>query len=313
MWKTLKSIGPKHGNTLPIAKKNHRGVLISDPKEIRPLLAKEYKQRLRNRPIRPDLKYLKRRRKEIFSMQMKLAEGTNSLPWKISDLDAALKNLKSNKSRDHAGYINEIFKPGVIGTDLKMSLLIMFNRLKQNKLIPRFMKYANITTVPKRGSLMLLDNERGIFRTDITRSILMRLIYNEKYPSIDRNMSDSQMGGRKGKGCRNNLFIVNGIIHDINHSKQAKPVLFQLCDYSQMFDSINLQQAVSDIYEAGLKDDNLPLIYEANKEIFMAVNTPGGLSERQRIKDSVLHVGLPARLGSGSQHWAGMCRGRIWI
>ena len=126
-------------------------------------------------------------------------------------------------------------------------------------------------------------------------------------------MSDSQIGGRKGKGCRNNLFIVNGIIHDINHSNQAKPVLFQLCDYSQMFDSINLQQAVSDIYEAGLKDDNLPLIYEANKEIFMAVNTPGGLSERQRIKDSVLHVGLPARLGSGRQHWTGMCRGRIWI
>ena len=55
-----------------------------------------------------------------------------------------------------------------------------------------------------------------------------------------------------------------------------------------MFDSINLQQAVSDIYEAGLNDDNLPLVYQANKEIFMAVNTPGGLSERQRIEDSVL-------------------------
>ena len=150
------------------------------------------------------------------------------------------------------------------------------------------MQYANITTVPKRGSLTLLENERGIFRVDITRSILMRLIYNEKYPSIDSNMSDSQMGGRKGKGCRNNLFIVNGIIHDIMNSKEAKPVLFQQYDYSQMFDSIHLQQAVSDIFEAGLKDDNLSLIYQANREIFMAVNTPGGLSERQRIEDSVL-------------------------
>ena len=43
----------------------------------------------------------------------------------------------------------------------------------------------------------------------------MRLVYNEKYHEIDGNMSDAQMGGRTRKGCRNNIFIVNGIIHDI--------------------------------------------------------------------------------------------------
>ena len=36
-----------------------------------------------------------------------------------------------------------------------------------------------------------------------------------KYPEIDENISESQMGGRKGKGCRNNIFIINGIIHDV--------------------------------------------------------------------------------------------------
>ena len=109
-----------------------------------------------------------------------------------------LKSLQKNKSRDQAGYINEIFKEEVCGTDLKKSLLVMFNSLKIKRMIPEFMNFSNITTVPKRGSLSELDNERGIFRVDIVRSILMRLMYNEKYPSIDRNMSDSQMGGRKG-------------------------------------------------------------------------------------------------------------------
>ena len=56
--------------------------------------------------------------------------------------------------------------------------------------------------------------------------ILMRLIYNEKYPTIDSNMSDCQMGARKRKGCRNNLFIVNGIIHDVLPSKKKNPVTF---------------------------------------------------------------------------------------
>ena len=158
----------------------------------------------------------------------------------------------------------------------------------KKKLIPCFMRYSNITTVHKKGSVTELENERGIFRTDIIRYILMRLIYNEKYPVIDMNMSDSQMGGRKIKGCRNNIFIINAIIHDVLSSVKKKPILLQIYDYAQMFDSIDLKQAISDIYEAGLQDDNLSLLYQANKEIFMAVNTPTGLSERQRLENIVI-------------------------
>ena len=62
------------------------------------------------------------------------------------------------------------------------------------------MDYANVTTVPKRGSPFLLENERGIFRVSVLRYVLMRLIYNDKYPVVDANMSDCQMGGRKKKG-----------------------------------------------------------------------------------------------------------------
>ena len=105
---------------------------------------------------------------------------------------------------------------------------------------------------------------------------------------LTKNMSDCQMGGRKGKGCRNNIFIINGIIHDVMSSVRKSPVLLQIYDYRQMFDAINLEEALSDIYDAGVRDDNLSLIYGANKEINMAVNTPSGLSERQDIKNVVL-------------------------
>ena len=132
----------------------------------------------------------------------------------------------------------------------------MCNKIKEKRMIPKFMIYANITTVPKKGNLSNLENERGIFRVDVIRSILMRLIYNDIYPEVDKNMSDSQMGGRKGKGCRNNIFIINGIIHDVIMNAK-KPILLQIYDYKQMFDSINLQQAISDVYEAGLKDEKL--------------------------------------------------------
>jgi hypothetical protein len=164
----------------------------------------------------------------------------------------------------------------------------MSNNLKKNNLIPKFLNFANITTVPKKGSRIELKNERGIFRVELVRSILMNLIYGSKYSKIDRKMSDCQMGGRKRKSCKNNIFILNGIIHESMKSKKMKPIQLQFYDYSQMFDSMNLKEAISDIYDTGVDDDNLPLLYKSNQEIHMAVKTAHGLSDRQTVTDIVL-------------------------
>ena len=147
-------------------------------------------------------------------MKLKISKLNKSPDWTMKDLNDALKNLKKNKSRDYEGYVNEIFKQNVIGDDLKKSLLLMFNKLKKEKVISKFMNFTNITTVAKKGSRIEPKNERGIFRVSVPRSILMRLIYNTKYPVIENQMSDCQMGARKGKGCKNNIFILNGIIHE---------------------------------------------------------------------------------------------------
>jgi hypothetical protein len=150
------------------------------------------------------------------------------------------------------------------------------------------LNYVNVTTVPKQGSRLLLKNERGIFRVAVIRYILMRMIYNTKYPTIDQNMSDCQMGARKLKGCKNNIFLINGIIHEVLKSRKMEPVVLQIYDYAQMFDSIDLEEALSDIYDAGLDDDTLALLHQANAEVYMAVKTPTGLTERQVIRDTVL-------------------------
>ena len=74
------------------------------------------------------------------------------------------------------------------------------------------------------------------------------------------------MGARKGKSRGNNIFIVNWIIHDVRKSKKMNPVTLQIYDHAQMFDSIDLNQAISDIYDVGLNDDTLVLLHEANKD-----------------------------------------------
>ena len=116
MWKLIKKIWPKY-NSKSTAKRNHVGKIISNPQEIKKLLSKEYKERLRERPIRPDLKMLLGKRKFIFEKKLELAQSKESAEWTMQNLDLALSKLKTKKSRDFEGYANEMFKDGVIGSD----------------------------------------------------------------------------------------------------------------------------------------------------------------------------------------------------
>ena len=59
-------------------------------------------------------------------------------------------------------------------------------------------------------------------------------------------------------------------------------------DSKQMLDSECLFECLNDVYEAGVNDDYFPLLYEANKENFVAVQTPDGLSAREMIPELVM-------------------------
>ena len=115
-------------------------------------------------------------------------------------LNKVLKSLKKNKSSDPGGLINELFRPEVIGDDLKESLFLLLQKVKDNLEIPEIMENANITSIYKsKGDKNDLKNDRGIFSVNIFRSLLLKIIYNDEYFNIDSNMSDSNVGGRKKK------------------------------------------------------------------------------------------------------------------
>ena len=101
-------------------------------------------------------------------------------------------------------------------------------------------------------------------------------------------MSDSNVGGRKNKSCINHIFVLNGIIHETVKSKKNNPVTIQIYDYKQMFDSMVLKEAISDLYDSGIKDNTLALLYETNTNITVKVKTPTGLSAETNIKGLVL-------------------------
>ena len=160
--------------------------------------------------------------------------------------------------------------------------------MKAENEIPEFFRKADVATIYKgKGEKCDLTNDRGIFIVTIFRSILMKMIYIDKYDEIDSNMSDSQVGGRKGKNIRNHIWVINGIICDVLSSKSRNPIDVQIFDYRQCFDSLWLEECMNDLYSAGLKDDKFALLYNANSDVKVAVKTPVGKTSRGTITNAI--------------------------
>ena len=279
MWKIKQKLCPKNSDSVPVAKKDKYGNLVSNRKQLKDLYVDVYKDRLRHRNIRPEYKQMKENKEYLFNLRLNLSKVRKTPDWTKPDLLKVLKKLKMNKASDPMGLVNELFKPGVAGSDLVNSVLTLCNMIKSELRIPKFVELTNITSIYKnKGSKLDLNNDRGIFTVTCLRSIIDKLIYDEYYETIDGNMSDSNVGGRKKRSIRDHLFIVYGIINNAIQNKIN--VDLSLYDIAKCFDSQWYSETMNDLWDVGLRDDKFAIISELNSKCNIAIRTPVGLTER---------------------------------
>ena len=287
MWKLKKEMFPQSRDP-PNAMLDRNGVLQTDEDSIKQASIETYKYRLRNREIKPELKELQKLKEDLFRERIKQSKQNKTPDWTMSDLNIVLNHLKKDASRDPHGFANEIFTPEVAGKDLKIALLILMNQIKDQQQIPDSMKLCNISSIWKRkGEKNNFESYRGIFRITVLRNILDRLIYNDEYPNIDKYLSDCNVGGRKGRSVRDNIFVLNAILNSIRRgAKEAHDV--QVYDVQQCFDAMWLEECINAIYEAGLQNDKLNLLYLTNASAEVAIKTSTGITDRSTILKIVM-------------------------
>ena len=163
------------------------------------------------------------------------------------------------------------------------------NKLKDNP--PEYlaaMEVCNITSIYKnKRDRNLFDSHRGVFRTTTLRNIMDRLIYNDEYTNIDSNLTDCNVGSRKKRTIRDNLFVGNAIM---NSSKKGNADACDICVYDvrKCFDSLWMSECMNDLFEAGLTNDKLCLLYYSNLNAQVAIKTSTGVSERFNIQRKVM-------------------------
>ena len=212
--------------------------------------------------MKEELKQIQTYKEELSNHRLDIVMEKMSPAWDLEDLETVLKNLKNNKSRDPLGNANELFKPTVAGTDLKLAILLLLNRIKDQQKLPEAFKMCDVTSIFKKGRRSEFTNCRGIFRVIIFRGILDRFMFNDIYPEVDSNLSDANVGSRKGRNVRDNIFFLHVIMNSIK-SGGEEACDIGLYDVMKCFDSLWAQECINDLWDAGCSDDKLKiLLYE---------------------------------------------------
>ena len=151
--------------------------------------------------------------------------------------------------------------------------------MKTQLLIPEFITFTDITSIYKlKGEKCDLDNDRGIFGVSKVQSIIENLTFQDSYEIVDENMNDSNVGGRRRRNIRDNVFVIYACMNDAIRNK--KDIDIQCYDISKCFDATWAEETMNDLYDVGVNDDRFALISMMNKTCQVKVKTPVGDTER---------------------------------
>ena len=173
----------------PFAKKDKDGHLVTSVEKLKQLCIETYTDRLNHEKIEPSLESLKVNEEKLFEDRRIKCKEVPLRPWTMKELLKVLRGLKKGKCQDPINLINEIFHPDVTGSDFLQGLLKLLNSIKKAQVFPKVFCFADILSIYKgKGDKTIFD----------------KLLYNDKYETIDSNLTDSNVGARKSRNIRDN-------------------------------------------------------------------------------------------------------------
>ena len=281
LWRILKILNPKY-NDPPTAVLDGKGNFITTTEGIKKVSMEHFSKVLSDLPIEEDLEDLRKEKEKLCEERMKICKDNKTSPWTMEYLEIVLRKLKLNKSRDLYGLTNDLFRLDRIGNDLKLAILKLMNRIKQEQIYPSLLETCDISAFWKNKGKW----GRGGFRLTVLRTILDRLIYNDEYSTVDENLTDCNVGARRKRGMNDNLFVLGALMNSAAHEKDG-PLFIQLCIIEKAFNSSWLPDCINDLFEAGIQNDKIPLLYMSNKRANVSFKLNQNKSKRFIIEDSV--------------------------
>jgi hypothetical protein len=89
--------------------------------------------------------------------------------------------------------------------------------------------------------------------------------------------------------------VINAITNSVVKGDQ-EAIDMQVYDVEKCFDSLWLQECINDIFDAGLQNDKLPLLYLENCNAKIAIKSQTGISKRVDIQKIIMQGSVWGKL-----------------
>src|SRR3989442_13533925 len=143
----------------------------------------------------------------------------------------------------------------------------LINKIYKSGYIPEDSRESIFVPIPKVSNAQECGDFRTIALISHASKILLHLIKRRITPVIERQLGDSQMGFRKGKGTRDAIFqlrMISERITQMNREKEIhgkkkkimkrKKIYLCFVDYQKAFDKVRHDKLAEEMVKAGIPD-----------------------------------------------------------
>ena len=110
----------------------------------------------------------------VFDRIVNIANNKETIFTTREEIGKAISQLKRKKCKDRTGWNNEMILD--TGDDMIDSLLAMINKMEEERISPQQWSEMKIKAISKPGSVLEMDNKRGLFITDILSKVYEKVL-----------------------------------------------------------------------------------------------------------------------------------------
>ena len=216
------------------------------------------------------LNELGRREIEV-SMQERQEKYIEQLdtPVTMGELENGIKELKSDKAPGVDMVLNEFLINASYGA--KLLILMIFNNILQLEYFPECWAQGEVIPIFKSGDKNKANNYRGITLLSCMGKLFTRIMNARmtKWVEENRVLNETQFGFRQGRGTRDCLFVLHGLIEILF----AKGMKLYCCfiDYEKAYDYLDRAAIWTKLLNSGISSKSIRLFQSMYSKMKLAV------------------------------------------
>lgn len=208
-------------------------------------------------------------------------------PFTLQELELAIATAKLGKAPGIDGIPSEYYK--MLPRSWRLAVLNCFNKIFDGEVMPSSWSKIIISMLFKKGDDSVLDNYRPIALVNVLVKLFTQIIYNRlsQWAELNKILPEFQNGFRKGRGCLDNIFMLNTLVQSILNKVRGK--LFALfVDFKAAFPSLNYLLLWYKLQKVGVSSKIINVLASLYSCALMLIKSGGSLSEEVHITEGVM-------------------------